>query len=121
MTDPRRLNVALTRAQKAQFPVGDLAAIDGAYKALDLSAEANTEEDSVEGAPEPRDYVTKLQELGKILKRANAVKTYDISKIEPTGTTHTRAVVWKQARDNVVCYKCQEKGHTADVCKNPAK
>lgn len=121
MADPRRLNVALTRARKAQFFVGDLAAIDGAYKALDLLAEANIEEGSIEEAPEPKDYVTKLQELGKILRRANAVKTYDISKIKPTGTTHTRAVGWKQARDNVVCYKCWEKGHTANVCKKSAK
>lgn len=115
--DPRRLNVALTRAQKAHFLVGDLVAIKDAYKNLGASDRANEEEEFIEEVPEK----SKMQELGKMVRRANAVKTYDISTIVPTGTAHTRAVDWKHARDNTICHNCQGKGHTANGCTNEAK
>lgn len=123
VTDPQRLNVAITRTVDVFFIVTDVQALSkqpSVSKALEAGDELE---------PENKDQNLEVLETGrKVLREIlnyyieqGCLATQDIETLSEQHVSSKEATDFTTAMQNQKCYKCQELGHTKAQCPNKEK
>lgn len=121
MSDPRRINVMLTRPKAGQIIIGDANAIRTA-KQFQPELELHLDDDEIEyiypNADELQqedETLGKLVELVSWLEDLNAIIPTEISDIIPNGASHDASIALKEG---MTCYNCQLIGYMSSQCIN---